>query len=153
MFKVSLLIALLLALAVVKCWGQSSCIAHYDVDIAKKSAYCAYYKTSNVDVSSSNTAIYAESDNWYAHASIYISSYKSIDSRATKVFSCEPEEYSGDYCSSKSANFNYMMMGSYKYVMVCLECHYWLGGCNFDYYDICTAESASFAYIPCDICS
>merc|ERR1712137_207777 len=152
MTKIPLLLFLVSALAVGTCVAETFCNDNYNTNVKKQSAWCAYYSASDLMVSSSNTFLRAESDNWYAHASIYISSYLSIDSRATQVFTCEPNDFSGNSCSSNSGYFSYQY-SSFKYVMICLECHFWLDSCQFDYFDICTAQIPSYGYIPCDTCN
>jgi hypothetical protein len=136
----------------------SVCKASYHADgidftVNSKSAYCFYYHSSSISISNTNTFVNATSDNFYAYAAVYLSPTLYIDDDTDVLAECEPNHYSRDSCSTASDSFYEVIQGKSMYVMACLTCNYWFGGCNFDSFYTQMVQSFTAGYVTCDNCS
>jgi hypothetical protein len=143
--------SLLVALLLLSCCDAYSMNGTYDVP--SKSAYCFYYKSASFAITNTNTFLNATSDNLYGYASVYLNTYLKIDNNANLLGQCEPHKYAHDTCSTyDTSSFYYNSQGTNTYIMLCLQCNYWLGGCNFDYYFAEMTSSFVAGIVSCSIC-
>ena len=119
------LVGLFLVIMIISVKGDSFSGTNMKLD--KESAYCYYYQTSHANITNLNTFMNATSDNLYAYASIYASGSAGIDSTSTQLGYCRPNQYVENTCSTIDDNsFTYISYET-QYILVCIECHYWLG--------------------------
>ena len=114
------------------------------------SAYCFYYSSNSINIDNTNTFISATSNNLYGYASVYITSSLKISVSADLLAQCIPNQNSQNTCSTGDLEYSFAQnSGSSKFVLLCLECHYWLGECIFDDYSVTMTESFSEGYVDC----
>ena len=121
--------------------------------VDKISAYCFYYNSTSVSISSSDTFISATSNNVYAHITIYTNNQPAVTVTAVNRATCTPIQNSKNTCSTKNIYFSYTETTSeLQYVLACLECYYWLGQCIFDEFLVNMNSPFEQGYVDCPEC-
>lgn len=123
-----------------------------DLHMDSDSAYCYYYQTSNAYITNTDTYMNATSDNLYAYATVYASTDLGITSSSVLLSKCTPHSSVNDTCGTNTdSTFTYISYDT-QYILVCLECHYWLGDCIIDNYTAYLTISPSYGYVSCSTC-
>lgn len=116
------------------------------------SAYCFYYSGTEVYISSQNDFMNATSNNIYGYASVWVNDELEVGGH--RLAECKPSSSPGNTCStSQAGTFTYEANGKLTYVMICLECHYWLLYCDFDAYNFCISGNYKSGYVDCPSCN
>merc|ERR1712232_690852 len=121
--------------------------------VKERSAYCFYYTSKDISVTNSNTWINGTSNNLYGYLSVYSSTTGSIDIRATNLAICTPNQGNENQCSTENISFQYSQTVRTETILVCMECHYWLGPCIFGTYYAELAQRFSEGYVDCLTCN
>eukprot|EP01100_Stratorugosa_tubuloviscum_P008173 TRINITY_DN3402_c1_g1_i1.p1 TRINITY_DN3402_c1_g1~~TRINITY_DN3402_c1_g1_i1.p1 ORF type:complete len:164 (-),score=58.82 TRINITY_DN3402_c1_g1_i1:336-827(-) len=119
------------------------CIYGKNLEVKLQRAACLYIPLNNYELNCDpgNICILnatGTTDNLYGYVSISISSSKETPGDLQYV-SCKPRENAAQSCKVTLSNRIFSTPGI-AYYIACLECHYWLGSCNFDYYDLCVPD-------------
>ena len=123
-----------------------------DFSLSPKSAYCYYYFSNNPSFNNINTFMNATSNNIYGYASVWTSPTQNITSDSVQLGSCKPKDGADSTCSTTTGNtFNYISYDP-QYILVCLECHYYLGNCIFEAFNGATTELTDNSYVSCSSC-
>ena len=120
--------------------------------VSKTSAYCFYYSSSNININNFNTYINATSNNLYGYASVYVSSSLKLNAAANQLAICNPNKNTKNSCSTEDYTFNLSQSGTTQFVLVCLECHYYLGDCIFDDYYVEMTDTITEGDVDCTLC-
>ena len=118
--------------------------------VDKTSAYCFYYSSTSVSISNYDTYINATSNNLYGYVTVYTNSQPAVTVTAVNRAICTPNQNSRNTCSTENISFSYTETTSKaQYVLVCLECHYWLGQCIFDSFFVNMNSPFEQGYVDC----
>ena len=121
--------------------------------IDKKSAYCYYYGSNDVDVSNQNTWINATSKSGNVYITIYASETESVTQLSTRLAICTPDQGNQHTCTTQTISWSYQEDVQLEYIMACIECHSLLSSCKVDSYTVALSQTPSeIGYIPCTAC-
>lgn len=120
-------------------------------EVDAREAYCFYYSSSKIAFDYTTVFLNATSNNVFLHATLWVNSELKVGGH--KLADCEPHDGDDNTCCTSDEMYSYENNdGTSMYVLLCLECHYWLDDCDVDKYQACLDQEAQQGYVTCPEC-
>mmetsp|Transcript_18489 Transcript_18489/g.23429 ORF Transcript_18489/g.23429 Transcript_18489/m.23429 type:complete len:152 (-) Transcript_18489:56-511(-) len=132
--------------------AQSDCFNGTDLEVDNREAYCYYYSSNSLTFDYTEVYLNATSNNIYSHVTVWVNS--ELAAAGQKLADCEPmDPTSGNTCNTQDAQYSYQNTdGSTMYVLLCLECHFWIDDCDFDSHNGCMNAAYQEGIVSCPDC-